>query len=115
MPRPRGVNQSRGKSIAHVTSVGVPKITTLNFEREAPRDRRGTDSTTSTALREPVTCPECGAPVRPVPAAFADPDAGIRARKTFIYPNHRPGGGRYSARRGDQRCTASLTKESDLP
>jgi hypothetical protein len=55
-----------------------------------------------------ITCPECTGTVRLARASFSSVETGIRARDIII-PNHRVGGGRYSASRGDALCKRSLT------
>jgi hypothetical protein len=69
-------------------------------------DRRG--RTPGTGEQGEVACPECGGTVRLVRASFSSVETGVRARDIII-PNHRPGGGRYSASRGDALCKRSLT------
>ena len=110
----RSINSARGKSVTHVSGLGRGSIATPGNYAQAPKpDKRSTDTTKRRTVREPVTCPGCGAQVKPVRAPFTNHDLGIVARTTFVYPNHRPGGGQYSAMRGDARCLASHEKESD--
>lgn len=111
MAKPRHVNHGRGKSSTHVVSSGFRPATPGRYIVDGPAPDTRTTTPKTNAKREPVQCPLCDAMVRPVRSTFNNPEAGITLG-SYIYPNHRPDGGLYSARRGDIRCMASGEAES---
>jgi hypothetical protein len=106
---PRGMN-SRDTRVRHQGLDGRfgSGAQVFTSPADAPKkDRRLTEPDT-TGQQGEYTC-ECGAQVKLVRAPFSDPDLGILTKKTIVIPNHRHGGGRWSARRGDRRCPKSMT------
>lgn len=105
-----GTGGSRGR-IHRVQSLGNARPTNLRFDMPptaSPRDKR--TNTNGRARQGCTVCPSCSATVQCKLATDAEvtPEAGIR-KGAVIIGQHRPGGGVYSARRGDLRCPGSYT------
>lgn len=94
------------RSQRQIQSVANPTI-----YRHAPRDPAKPDTRGKGPGRGEqgiATCPVCGAEVTLRKARSED--VGLEARIAFgdlLLSQHRVGGGRYSARRGDARCKGS--------
>lgn len=85
--------------------------------QSAPRDvkpDRRSKTFVGNGQQGTTTCPVCGAEV-----TLRKPQAFEVSKKTgilkgdLLLSQHRVGGGRYSARRGDARCKGSDTREVD--
>lgn len=95
-------------------SIAVPTIFTSPADKPKPDTRQKTMNQNAYASTgRDFTC-TCGAEVKLVLAVFTDPELEIYNKKTRIIPNHRLGGGNWSARRGDNRCPNSQRRPDDL-
>lgn len=94
---------SRKYAPRKIQSVGNPTVVRGGFAQEAPKDRRS--KTTNKGQQGIGVCASCGVEttLRKVtsnaPSRFGD-----LPNDTPVLSQHRAGGGRYSARRGDVLC-----------
>lgn len=104
MPRKRATSLSSGGSRASRNGGGGrPATAWEDPTKRPPKDTRDPDSM-GRGTKGVNICPDCGALLNLKRRGNdAVPELGLRA-SDIIFPNHRPGGGRYSVQRGDALC-----------
>ena len=99
----------RGKSRQHRWSTAQPTVYRGARAVVKPEPDTRTTEYGGIGKQGKVTCPACGYEVTIKRAEWSDVENGIVHRKTLLISNHRPEGGKFSARRGDPLCLGSGT------